>query len=94
MENIFLETRELLFFVYICNAKLYSQKIVEIKRIYDMKQIYQMFLLAAVLLLPLVGQSQDINYFCDFEDEGDSAGWVFVNGLKPSVLMLKIGAKR
>ena len=45
-----------------------------------MKQIYQMFLLAAVLLLPLVGQSQDINYFCDFEDEGDSAGWVFVNG--------------
>ena len=34
----------------------------------------------AALLLPLVGQAQNVDYSCDFEDMSDSAGWVLLNG--------------
>lgn len=43
-----------------------------------MKKLYGL-LLAAAMLLPLIGQAQ-VNYTCDFEDPYDTLGWVFVNG--------------
>ena len=45
-----------------------------------MKKLVRMLLLAVVLLLPLFAQSQVLEYSCSFEDESDSAGWIFVNG--------------
>lgn len=44
-----------------------------------MKKLYALLLMAA-LLLPLVGQAQNVDYSCDFEDMSDSAGWVLLNG--------------
>ena len=44
-----------------------------------MKKLYGLLLMAA-LLLPLVGRAQNVNYYCNFEDVSDSAGWVFLNG--------------
>ena len=32
------------------------------------------------MLLPFVGQAQNVYYYCDFQDESDSAGWVLLNG--------------
>ena len=37
-------------------------------------------MLAAAMLLPLIGEAQSLYYTCDFEDLSDSAGWVLANG--------------
>ncbi len=45
-----------------------------------MKKLVRMLLLATVLLLPFFAQSQFVDYSCSFNDDSDSAGWIFVNG--------------
>ena len=45
-----------------------------------MKKLVRMLLLATVLLLPFFAKSQFVDYSCSFNEESDSAGWIFVNG--------------
>ena len=45
-----------------------------------MKYLYQLFLMAAILLLPSVMQAQDDYVNCTFEDDSDTTGWVLLNG--------------
>ncbi len=50
-----------------------------IKNLHIMKKLYGLLWVVA-MMLPLVVQAQNVIYSCDFEDESDSAGWVFLNG--------------
>lgn len=45
-----------------------------------MKKSVRILWFAAALVIPFLAHSQNVDYSCSFEDEADSAGWVFVNG--------------
>lgn len=44
--------------------------------------------MSAVLILPALAHSQSLNFNCTFEDESDTAGWIFVNGSQTNKWMI------
>ena len=44
------------------------------------KHLQQLLLVAAMILAPWVTQGQAFNYTCNFDNDSDTAGWVFANG--------------
>ena len=44
------------------------------------KHLQKLLLIVAMMVVPWVTQAQTFNYTCNFEDDEDTAGWVFVNG--------------
>ena len=45
-----------------------------------MKKFLQLLTLVALMSVPWAIQAQGFSYSCGFEDDSDTAGWVFVNG--------------
>ena len=44
-----------------------------------MRKHFYLLILLATMLLPVVSQAQFADYFCDFENDSDTAGWTFVD---------------
>lgn len=44
------------------------------------KLLHKMLLLVAMMVVPWVTQGQNFHYTCNFDDDSDTAGWVFVSG--------------
>ena len=44
------------------------------------KFLHKMLLLVAMMVVPWVTQGQNFHYTCNFDDDSDTAGWVFVSG--------------
>ncbi|MBR3724750.1 MAG: fibronectin type III domain-containing protein, partial [Bacteroidales bacterium] len=44
------------------------------------KHLQKLLLIAAMILLPWVTQGQVFNYTCNFDNDSDTTGWVFMNG--------------
>ena len=44
------------------------------------KHLQRLLLLAALFCVPWATHAQSLSYSCNFEGDGDTAGWVFVNG--------------
>lgn len=53
-----------------------------------MSKLFRLFLMSAVLLLPALAHSQNVNFHCTFEDVSDSAGWIFANGTQANKWMI------